>query len=137
MVSLFFKVLNEDLYFWKSRWHSESNFRTFFTTYIIIFYIFSHLRGMHIAQGDYAWKFTIAATVLAGFGFMAFKMAKTHLWKENVSHHQWMLLTWTETVVQVIESDTYSVIIIITYNSTCILILNALLLQTVEETSLT
>lgn len=43
------------------------------------FLYFSHLRGMHIAQGDYAWKFTIAATVLAGFGFMAFKMAKTHL----------------------------------------------------------
>lgn len=40
---------------------------------------FRHYRGFELAQTDHAWKWTLAATVLAGFGFFAFQMAKTHL----------------------------------------------------------
>ncbi|CAH8591658.1 unnamed protein product [Schistosoma intercalatum] len=40
---------------------------------------YPHYRGFELAQTDHAWKWTLAATVLAGFGFFAFQMAKTHL----------------------------------------------------------
>ncbi|CAH8632812.1 unnamed protein product [Schistosoma rodhaini] len=40
---------------------------------------YPHYRGFELAQTDHTWKWTLAATVLAGFGFFAFQMAKTHL----------------------------------------------------------
>ncbi|KAG5448451.1 Mitochondrial Rho GTPase 1-A [Clonorchis sinensis] len=39
---------------------------------------YPHLRGLQLAQTDYAWKWTLAATILAGFGFVAFRIARTH-----------------------------------------------------------
>ncbi|KAL5965256.1 Mitochondrial Rho GTPase 2, partial [Taenia solium] len=40
---------------------------------------YPHTRRLELAQPDYAWKLTLAATILAGFGFVAFRMAKPHL----------------------------------------------------------
>ncbi|CAH8865619.1 unnamed protein product [Trichobilharzia szidati] len=39
---------------------------------------YPHYRGFELSQTDHAWKWTLAATILAGFGFFAFHMAKTH-----------------------------------------------------------
>ncbi|KAF5401678.1 Mitochondrial Rho GTPase, partial [Paragonimus heterotremus] len=39
---------------------------------------YPHLRGLQLAPTDHAWKWTLAATILAGFGFVAFRLAKTH-----------------------------------------------------------
>ncbi|KAA0195718.1 Mitochondrial Rho GTPase [Fasciolopsis buskii] len=39
---------------------------------------YPHLRGLQLAPTDQAWKWTLAATILAGFGFVAFRIAKTH-----------------------------------------------------------
>ncbi|CAH8586664.1 unnamed protein product [Dicrocoelium dendriticum] len=39
---------------------------------------YPHLRGLQLAPTDHAWKWTLAATILAGFGFVAFRIAKTH-----------------------------------------------------------
>ncbi|KAF6773709.1 hypothetical protein AHF37_07042 [Paragonimus kellicotti] len=39
---------------------------------------YPHLRGLQLAPTDQAWKWTLAATILAGFGFVAFRLAKTH-----------------------------------------------------------
>lgn len=38
------------------------------------------MRRLELAQPDYAWKLTLAATVLAGFGFVAFRMVRPHFW---------------------------------------------------------
>ncbi|CAH8592997.1 unnamed protein product [Heterobilharzia americana] len=40
---------------------------------------YPHYRGFELSQTDHAWKWTLAATILAGFGFFAFHMAKTHM----------------------------------------------------------
>ncbi|VDL99159.1 unnamed protein product [Schistocephalus solidus] len=39
---------------------------------------YPHLRHMELANPDYAWKLTLAATILAGLGFVAFRIAKPH-----------------------------------------------------------
>ncbi|TPP56994.1 Mitochondrial Rho GTPase, partial [Fasciola gigantica] len=39
---------------------------------------YPHLRGLQLAPTDQAWKWTLAATILAGFGFVAFRIVKTH-----------------------------------------------------------
>nr|VZI20459.1 unnamed protein product [Spirometra erinaceieuropaei] len=39
---------------------------------------YPHLRHMELASTDYAWKLTLAATILAGLGFVAFRIAKPH-----------------------------------------------------------
>ncbi|VDD77202.1 unnamed protein product [Mesocestoides corti] len=40
---------------------------------------YPHARRLELARPDYAWKLTLAATILAGFGFVAFRIAKPHL----------------------------------------------------------
>ncbi|XP_018653316.1 LOW QUALITY PROTEIN: putative rac-GTP binding protein [Schistosoma mansoni] len=57
---------------------SEPDFRS---VYILLCTManYPHYRGFELAQTDHTWKWTLAATVLAGFGFFAFQMAKTHL----------------------------------------------------------
>ncbi|VUZ41701.1 unnamed protein product [Hymenolepis diminuta] len=37
-----------------------------------------HAKRLELAQPDYAWKLTLAATILAGFGFVAFRMVRPH-----------------------------------------------------------
>ncbi|KAM7533986.1 hypothetical protein Aperf_G00000114596 [Anoplocephala perfoliata] len=37
---------------------------------------FPRARRLELSQPDYAWKLTLAATILAGFGFVAFKIVK-------------------------------------------------------------
>ncbi|VDL19554.1 unnamed protein product [Hymenolepis diminuta] len=39
---------------------------------------FPHAKRLELAQPDYAWKLTLAATILAGFGFVAFRMVRPH-----------------------------------------------------------
>ncbi|KAL3316036.1 Mitochondrial Rho GTPase 2 [Cichlidogyrus casuarinus] len=39
---------------------------------------FPHLKGLQVARTDYAWKMGFAATVLAGFGFVVFRMTRGH-----------------------------------------------------------
>nr|CDS35193.1 mitochondrial Rho GTPase 1 [Hymenolepis microstoma] len=39
---------------------------------------FPHAKRLELAQPDYAWKLTLAATILAGFGFVAFRIVRPH-----------------------------------------------------------
>ncbi|CAH8540429.1 unnamed protein product [Schistosoma turkestanicum] len=40
---------------------------------------YPHHRGFDLARTDYAWKWTLAFTIMTGIGFFAFQMVKTHL----------------------------------------------------------
>ncbi|VDO00992.1 unnamed protein product [Rodentolepis nana] len=48
---------------------------------------FPHAKRLELAQPDYAWKLTLAATILAGFGFVAFRMINKDNWKRNCNRN--------------------------------------------------
>ncbi|CAL8097009.1 unnamed protein product [Calicophoron daubneyi] len=56
---------------------SETNFAPVYVT-LCTLANYPHLRGLQLSSTDQAWKWTLAATILAGFGFVAFRIVKTH-----------------------------------------------------------